>query len=299
MPQTATIAETLRRATEKLRAAAVPNDLLDAQTLLAAALGRDRTYLIVNFNQELSGATIEAYERLIARRAAGEPLQYITGHQEFFGLEFEVTRDVLIPRPETELIIEETIHLVQQRATGEGGWQPLIVDVGTGSGCIAVTLAREIGGARVVAVDLSLAALQVARRNAARHGLAERVGFVAGDLLSAFVEIPFADFIISNPPYVSAGDLATLQREVRDWEPRVALTDFADGLSFYRRLFRAAPARLQPGGFLICEIGYSQADQVSALIDNRIWGEIRLLEDLQGIPRTLVLRRKVESERRK
>jgi release factor glutamine methyltransferase len=290
MPEIVTIAQTLRLATEKLRAAAVPNDVLDAQTLLAEALGCDRTYLIIHFNQELTTETLEKYERLIARRAAGEPLQYIVGHQEFFGLEFEVTPDVLIPRPETELIVEETIRLVQAGQSSRSDWQPLMIDVGTGSGCIAVTLAREIRNARLIAADLSLAALRVARRNAARHGLLERVDFIAGDLLEAFVQRPSADFIISNPPYVVARDLETLQREVRDWEPRSALTDFGDGLNFYRRLLSAAPARLHPGGFLICEMGYAQAEAVTKLIDTNRWEEARLLPDLQGIPRTLVLR---------
>jgi release factor glutamine methyltransferase len=292
MPQTATIAETLRLATAKLREAQIPNDVLDAQVLLAEALGCDRTYLIVNFNQELIAETLEKYERLIARRARGEPLQYITGHQEFFGLEFEVTPDVLIPRPETELIVEETIHLVQEIAASRSEWRPLIVDLGTGSGCIAAALAREIRSAHVVAADISLAALRVSRRNAARYGLLERVEFIACDLLSAFSTVPFADFIISNPPYVAQADLATLQREVRDWEPPVALTDFADGLSFYRRLLTETPAYLSSGGFLICEMGYSQADKVTSLIDESKWDERRILTDLQGIPRTLILKRK-------
>lgn len=294
MPRTTTIAETLRLATGKLREAGVSNDVLDAQTLLAEARGCDRTYLIVNFNQELTAETLERYERLIARRATGEPLQYIVGHQEFFGLEFEVTPDVLIPRPETELIVEETIRLVQEIAASKTEWQPLMIDVGTGSGCIAVTLAREISSARVIACDISLAALRVARRNAARHGLLERISFVASDLLSAFADTSLADFIISNPPYVIERDLETLQREVRDWEPRGALTDFGDGLSFYRRLLGAAPARLNPGGFLICEMGYAQAEAITALIAARLWDESRVLADLQGIPRTLVLRRKAE-----
>ncbi len=292
MPQTTTIAETLRLATEKLREAGVPNDVLDAQTLLAEALGCDRTFLIINFNQALTAETLEKYERLITRRAMGEPLQYIVGRQEFFGLEFEVTPDVLIPRPETELIVEETIRLVQEVAANKTEWQPLLIDVGTGSGCLAVTLAREISRARVMAADISLAALRVARRNAARYGLLERLGFIASDLLSAFADTSFADFIISNPPYVVERDLETLQREVRDWEPRLALTDFADGLSFYRRLLRAAPARLHPGGFLICEMGYAQAEAIMALIAPGLWDAPYLLTDLQGIPRTLVLRRR-------
>jgi release factor glutamine methyltransferase len=293
-----TIAETLKRATERLRAAGVLNDLLDAQSLLAEALGRDRTYLIVNFNQELPDELMARYQALIERRAAGEPLQYITGRQEFFGLEFEVTPDVLIPRPETELLIEETLRLVHQFPAGRRASQPVIIDLGTGSGCIAVTLARELSGARIVATDISPAALSVARRNAARHGLARRISFVCGDQLSAFSDEPFADFIISNPPYVAWHELATLQREVRDWEPHLALTDFSDGLGFYRRLLCEAPARLQPDGFLLCEMGYSQAERIRSLINESAWREPRVLEDLQGIPRTFILQRKEGSEDR-
>ena len=241
----ATIAEALREAGERLRAAFVPNDLLDAQTLLAEALGKDRTYLIVNFNQRLSEGILAAFRAMVDRRAAGEPLQYITGRQEFFGLDFEVTTDVLIPRPETELIVEETIRIVQLDRIAH----PVIVDVGAGSGCIAVALARELGDARVIASDVSEAALRVARRNAARHGLGGRVDFVAADLLDAFAEEEFADFILSNPPYVSEGEMPSLQREVRDWEPRLALTDSSDGLSLYRRLASCGRSELRlPSG---------------------------------------------------
>ncbi|HMV85761.1 MAG TPA: peptide chain release factor N(5)-glutamine methyltransferase [Blastocatellia bacterium] len=283
----ATIAETLKQAGERLRAAQVPNDLLDAQSLLAEALGQDRTYLIVNFNQQLDDELLTNYQALIERRAAGEPLQYITGRQEFFGLDFEVTPAVLIPRPETELIIEETIRLAQQHNLD----QPVIVDVGTGSGCIAVTLAREIEDAQVFACDISPAALRVAERNAARHNLQCRVQFIESDLLAAFEENHFADFILSNPPYVAAHELATLQREVRDWEPHLALTDRNDGLSFYRRLLHEAPARLKPGGYLICELGFGQSEAVTTMIDSAMWQAPRLLDDLQSIPRTLVLRK--------
>jgi len=287
MRSTATIAETLKEAGEHLRAASVPNDLLDAQTLLAEALGKDRTYLIINFNQQISEDVLSKFRTMVSRRATGEPLQYITGRQAFFGLDFEVTPDVLIPRPETELMVEETIRLVQQNRIA----RPRIVDVGAGSGCIAVTLARELGDARVVASDLSLAALRVARRNAVRHGLEDRVGFVASDLLDAFAEETFADFILSNPPYVSEEETPSLQREVRDWEPRLALTDSNDGLSLYRRLLKDAPSRLKPGAHLICEMGYTQSEKISAMIDCEIWVEARLLDDLQGIPRTIVLRK--------
>jgi release factor glutamine methyltransferase len=286
----ATIAETLKEASEHLRAASVPNDLLDAQTLLAEAIGKDRSYLIINFNQQISEDVLSKYQKMVSRRAAGEPLQYITGHQEFFGLDFEVTPDVLIPRPETELIVEETIRLVQQNRIARSGI-PVIIDVGAGSGCIAVTLARELGDARVIASDISLPALRVARRNAARHALDNRVGFVASDLLDAFAEKSFADFILSNPPYVSNVEMPTLQREVRDWEPQVALTDSNDGLSIYRRLLKDASSRLKPGGYLICEMGYTQSERISAMIDREVWREARILDDLQGIPRTIVLRK--------
>jgi release factor glutamine methyltransferase len=282
-----TIAETLKSAAEILRAASVPDNLLDAQTLLAEAIGCDRTYLIVNFNQLLTEDALTRYRELIERRAAGEPLQYITGRQEFFGLEFEVTPDVLIPRPETEIIIEETVRLAHLSEIEKS----VIVDVGTGSGCIAITLARELPSSRAAATDVSTAALKVARRNALRHGLIDRIDLVAANLLDAFAEKPFADFIISNPPYVADRELAALQREVRDWEPRIALTDFGDGLSFYRRLLSQSRPRIKPGGYLICEIGYSQSESVIAMIDHTVWHEHRLIDDLQGIPRTLVLKK--------
>jgi release factor glutamine methyltransferase len=276
-----TIAERLKLASQQLREASVPNDLLDAQTLLAHALGQDRTYLIINFNQQLSDELLAAYQALIDRRAAGEPLQYIVGQQAFFGLEFAVTPDVLIPRPETELIIEETLRLAANIA------QPVIIDVGTGSGCIAVTLARELDDAHVIATDISAAALQVARRNAQRNDVEPRIEFIEGDLLSGVQRK--ADFIVSNPPYLAEHELPTLQREVRDWEPFVALTDFADGLQFYRRLLAEAPSHLHPGGHLIFEMGYQQAETIKAFVDRTVWHEPKALRDLQGIERTLVL----------
>jgi release factor glutamine methyltransferase len=283
----ATIAEALKDASERLRAGSVPNDLLDAQTLLAEALGKDRTYLIVNFNQQAPEDVLSKFRAMVNRRATGEPLQYITGHQEFFGLDFEVTPDVLIPRPETELIVEETIRIVQQEKIA----RPVIVDIGAGSGCIAVALARELGDARVVASDISETALRVARRNAARYGLEDRIGFVVSDLLDAFVEEEFADFILSNPPYVSEEEMPSLQREVRDWEPRLALSDSNDGLSLYRRLLKDAPLHLKPEGHLICEMGYRQSERISAMVNHQIWDGVSLLDDLQGIPRTIVLRK--------
>ena len=285
--QSPTIAAALKDASHRLRATGVATDVLDAQSLLAHALGQDRTHLIVNFNQTLSEELLVTYQTLIERRAAGEPLQYITRQQHFFGLEFEVTPAVLIPRPETELLVEETIRLAEQNEVAA----PLIIDVGTGSGCIALALARELEDARVIACDISPAALAVAGRNAAKHKLAERVQLIESDLFSALPINQHADFILSNPPYIAADEMPTLQREVRDWEPRAALTDEGDGLSFYRRLLIAAPTFLKPGGWLLCELGYDQAARVIAVIDRSLWEAPRLLEDLQAIPRTLVLRK--------
>ncbi len=281
-----TIAATLKQASATLRANDIANDLLDAQTLLAHALGVDRTHLIVNYNQPLTDEQQANYQSLIARRAVGEPLQYIVGQQEFFGLPFRVTPAVLIPRPETELLVEETIRLAQALSHA-----PIIVDVGTGSGCIAIALARELEDARIYATDISADALAVARHNATLNGVAERIEFIHCDLLAglpAGLQVGLrADFIVSNPPYIAAHEMASLQREVREWEPHSALTDNADGLSFYRRLFAEAPQHLKAEGYLLCELGYQQAEVVTAML-SAAWSKHYLLNDLQGIPRTLV-----------
>lgn len=286
-----TIAETLRQATLRLKSEGVPDAQLNAQSLLANALGHDRTYLIVNLQRELEEQELALFGADLERRSAGEPLQYIIGHQEFYGLEFEVNRDVLIPRPESEMIVEEVIRLFRNYLKPLP--KLLILDVGTGSGCLAISLAREITGSFVIASDISRPALAVARRNAIRCAVSDRVAFFEGDLLAAVAARPVADVIVSNPPYVAEAEVASLQREVREWEPRVALSDSADGLTFYRRLLLEAPLRLKPGGFLICEIGYSQAEPVRELANGDAgWQSIEMLDDLQGIPRTIVLRRR-------
>ncbi|MGA1368189.1 MAG: peptide chain release factor N(5)-glutamine methyltransferase [Blastocatellia bacterium] len=288
-----TYAETLREAAQRLRMAAVPNDLLDAQSLLALALGQDRTYLIVHYHDEVPREVLPAFWRFLERRCAGEPLQYITGRQAFFGLDFEVTPAVLIPRPETELIVEEILRLA---GTEHSGWlgedlSPLVIDVGTGSGCLAIAIARELPQARVLAVDRSFAALEVAVRNGCRHQVADRVQWIVGDLLEPLEERPLAWAIVSNPPYLAIEEIAGLAREVREWEPRMALTDGGDGLDFHRRLLREAPSRLAAGGYLLIELGYQQSAAVLEMIDPQIWEAPRVLPDLQGIARTLVLQR--------
>lgn len=278
-----TIADALQQASLLLHDAEVLEPQLVAQSLLAAALNCDRTHLIINFNRPLSPEEENRYDALLTRRARGEPLQYITGTQGFFGLEFEVTPDVLIPRPETELLVEEVIGLASELVS------PVVVDIGTGSGCLAVALARELSRANVIGTDISSAALAVARRNIIRHNLGDRISLLGADLLSAFAPQPFADFIVSNPPYIAAHEVPGLQREVRDWEPRVALTDNGDGLSFFRKLIRQAPVYLKPGGHMLCEMGFTQAETVLALVEDEVWSASRVLDDLQGIPRCLVV----------
>jgi len=286
-----TYAETLREAAQRLRTASVPNDLLDAQSLLAHALGQDRTYLIVHYHDEVPTEALPPFWRSLERRCAGEPLQYITGRQAFFGLDFEVNPAVLIPRPETELIVEEILRLANDENWESWNRPPLVIDLGTGTGCLAIAIARELPQTRVLAVDRSPAALEVAVRNGRHHQVMDRVQWIVGDLLEPIDERPLAWAIVSNPPYIAVGEIAGLAREVRDWEPRMALTDGGDGLDFHRRLLREAPSRLAAGGYLLIELGYQQSATVLSMVDPSLWEAPRVLPDLQGIARTLVLQR--------
>jgi len=237
-----TIREEIARGADALRVAGVADERLTASLLLARALGVDRTHLLAYPERALTDEQLAAYDRILTRRAAREPFQQITGVQEFYGLDFEVTPDVLIPRPETELIVE----------TGERLWRGAgrVLDIGTGSGCLAVTLAKRLPSATVTATDLSGPALAVARRNARRHGAT--VDFVRADLASA-LSGPF-DLVVSNPPYVPDGGRDTLQPEVRDHEPHLALFGGMDGLDVYRRLFADVPRLLAQNGLLIVEM---------------------------------------------
>ena len=273
-------------------------DRLTAGLLLGHRLGSSRAYLLTRSNEKVEEAAYNDYLRLIERRAAGEPLQYITGHQEFYGLDFTVTQAVLIPRPETEFLVERVIDLARNRAEesapqAESRRGPVIVDAGTGSGCIAITLAAHIKNARVLAIDISGAALEVARKNAERHAVANRIEFIEGDLLEPLTDRGLdqaVDFIASNPPYVDEQHTEFMQREVREWEPRGALFGGANGLEFYGRLLDNAPKYLKPGGHLILEIGYGQLEDIRAMIDASSLELIDVTNDLQGIPRTLVVK---------
>jgi release factor glutamine methyltransferase len=278
------IAEALREASRILEGAGVPEARREAGSLLSFVLGKDRTFLISHSEDPIDDS-LDRLREFVERRAAGEPLQYITGVQDFYGREFRVTPDVLIPRPETELLVEAALDVNSRN-------DALICDVGTGSGCIAVTLLCELPGARAVAVDKSPAALEIARLNAAKQAVADRVVFVVSDCFDALDhnEHQF-DLIVSNPPYVAEAALAGLQREVRDHEPRLALSPGPDGLSIIRRLLTAAPAYLKPGGHLLMEIGFDQGEAVRSLVDEAVWTLLEVRPDLQCIPRIVILRK--------
>jgi release factor glutamine methyltransferase len=292
-----TIAHALSDAADELRAASIPDPRREAATLLVSIIKRDRAHLFAHSDDALAPAALMLFRERIQRRAAGEPLQYITGHQEFYGLDFEVSPAVLIPRPETELLVETALELLRDaddsRSTDDSRrtLAPFICDVGTGSGCIPIALLHERRDTRAIALDISTDALYVAARNAARHHVIGRLALVASDLFAALdaSAIKF-DLITSNPPYVAEDELTNLQREVRAHEPRLALTPGGDGLSVIRRLIEDAPRLLAPRGHLIFEIGHEQHDTVCALIDPRIWTQLETRRDLQGIPRTVVLR---------
>jgi len=269
-----------------LRGAGVGEARREAGALLAHLIKRDRAFLITHGDAPLTPDDLARFRQLIARRAAGEPFQYITGRQEFYGLDFEVTPDVLIPRPETELLIETALQLLKEKTA------PLICDVGTGSGCIAVTLLHERADARAVALDISTPALHIAARNASRHNVSGRLSLLLSDCFAALdsTDEPFT-IIVSNPPYIAESHLAGLQREVRDHEPRGALTPGGDGLGVIRRLLNDAPQFLVAGGHLVFEIGFDQHEAVAELIDPRVWALLGMHKDLQGIPRIVALRR--------
>ena len=274
----------IAEAAKMLSAAGVDQPQTEASMLLADLLGRDRAFLIARSADELSPGQKDEFQSRVARRASGEPPQYITGHQEFFRLDFEVTPEVLIPRPETELIVEAALEFARHDA-------PYFADIGTGSGCIAISLLNELPEAKAVAVDISPAALKVARRNAERHGMIDRLSLVESDGFPAISSNEKFDLVVSNPPYVSDEEMKSLQREVRR-EPASALAGGVDGFEVIRRLLNDAPRFLRAGGHLIFEIGFDQGETVRELIDQDNWELIEIRTDLANIPRTIILRRK-------
>jgi release factor glutamine methyltransferase len=254
----------------------------DAETLLLHLLGKDKAWLIAHAEEELSDDKAARYAEALERRFQGEPIQYITGEAEFYGLPFRVTRDVLIPRPETEHLVERALELAANFPA------PRIVDVGTGSGAIAVALAHELPDAPITAIDFSADALAIARENAKRNSVTLR--FLCGDLLAPVAGEQF-DIVVSNPPYVPTTDRAALSVEVRGYEPAMALFAGDGGLDIYRRLIPAAFDTLIPGGYVVLEIGYDQSHAIIELLATSGFRQIEFVPDLQGIPRVACARR--------
>jgi release factor glutamine methyltransferase len=320
MERTLDIRTALKRGIAELRDAEVPSYTLAAELLLLHVLGRDRVWLYAHPEETVSHLDAHRFVSLIARRAAGEPTQHLTGKQEFWGLEFEVTPDVLIPRPETEHVIEVALDRLAVREIRGGRKQTLtgegleIIDIGTGSGCIAVALAKELPAARFFATDISAAALAVARRNSARHAVSERILFVECNLLmrvtisDAAAAVagaqhaaplpgePLAadgklssqfDLIVSNPPYIGRNEKNSLMREVRDHEPEVALYGGEEGYEIYADLIAQAAQHLKPGGLLVLELGHNSLRAVRPLLDVPEWKNMGVTNDLAGIPRVI------------
>jgi len=259
------------------------NAARDAELLLLETIGRSRTVIFTDPMLALSGDEEARFRAAIERRLTNEPIQHITGFQEFYGLRLRVNSAVLIPRPETELLVEAIL----ERVSAEGSLR--LLDVGTGSGALALALAANLPHAVVIAVDLSPAALAVARENAAELGLRERIRFVESDLLEGLAETQAFDVIVSNPPYIPEGDRGGLHAEVREFEPESALFAGEDGLAVYRRLIPQAWAALRPGGLLGLEFGYGQREALAELLVG--WDEVRFLDDLQGIARVALARK--------
>jgi release factor glutamine methyltransferase len=307
MKQQAAVAirEALKEALVQLRVAGVPSHTLAAELLLMHALGRDRAWLYAHPEEEIPAEAAARFLELVSRRVNGEPTQYLTGKQEFWDLEFEVTPDVLIPRPETEHVIEVALDRLALRELRAGRAQKTlgeglqIADIGTGSGCIAVALARELPQATVYATDISGAALKVARRNAKRHGVADRIRFVQCNLLESLApaspHTPDSpgqfDLIVSNPPYVARRSAATLPREVREHEPETALYGGEEGYEIYAAVVAQATRHLKPEGLLVLELGFDSLPIVQPLLDPAAWTRIGVTQDLAGFPRVIAAER--------
>ena len=285
--------QTLAAAVTRLSADEVPSARLNAESLLMFTLDCDRTYLYAHPERELTHDEQSRYDAVLAERALGVPTQYITGHQEFWGMDLIVSPAVLIPRPETEHVVETVLELAEVKKTGGQKALPLtnslrIADVGTGSGCIALALAKELPQAEIHASDISAAALEVARANAARHQLESRIQFHETDLLAGFENNAF-NFIVSNPPYVGESEEDEVQLEVRKFEPRGAVFAGPTGIEVIEHLIPQARAALKPGGWLVMEVSRTISEKVRQLLQD--WNDVRMRQDLQSIPRVAQARK--------
>jgi release factor glutamine methyltransferase len=283
----------LKVTTEHFKKKNIESSRLDAEILLAHTLGCKRIDLYVHFDRPVPPEKLAAFREVVRQRSAGKPVKYILGKCEFMSLEFTVNESVLIPRPETEVVVEAAIEKLQAMTDRP---EPLVLDLGTGSGCIAVSIAVEIRNARLIATDVSSEALAVAKTNAERHGVAGRIQFLQGDFLDAVAGAGIeglVDLVVSNPPYVSEAELPTLPPEVRLYEPKTALVAGPDGLAACKKIVPGAPAFLRPGGWLVLEMGRGQFESVRALAEAAGgYEEISAVKDALNIDRAFLARKK-------
>jgi release factor glutamine methyltransferase len=284
-----TVGRLLTWTTDFLRGKGADSPRLDAEVLLAHARGCQRIELYTAFEEEPTEAVRTAFRELVGRRAKGAPVAYLVGRREFFSLMFEVTPDVLIPRPETESLVVRAIDLAKSLA----GAELQIADIGTGSGIIAVTVAKHVKNCQVTAIDVSAAAIEVAKQNADKHGEAERVEFVESDLFAAVPTGAQFDLILSNPPYVASDEMAGLSADVRDYEPHLALDGGAKGTEVIERLIPQAAERLKAGGWLLMEVGSENAGRVEQLVKANTSFELaETLKDIANLPRVVQAKKK-------
>ncbi len=271
---------------EELKGAKDRSPSLSADLLIGFVLGWERVRVLSHPEEVIRPESWDRLRELVLRRIRGEPLQYLTGRQEFFGLAFHVVPGVLIPRPETEVLVEKAIQLMRNRPLAAR-----LVDVGTGSGCIAVSVAHEVRSASGGALDISAPALEVARENITRHGVGERISLVRSNFLDCFPRKPLFDFVFCNPPYVALKDYDSLAPEVREHEPHLALFGGETGTELYEALIPEVPSRLVPGGYMLLELGAGQMGKLRPLVERAGLSVETILNDLQGIPRCLVGRK--------
>ena len=288
-----TIATARREIIRELKRAGREAPELTADLLIGFVIGRDRVFVISHLEYQLDDDSHERLDALAARRARGEPLQYLTGEREFYGRVFHVTPDVLIPRPETEFLVETAVGIIHKNRK-QLPPKIQLADIGAGSGCIAVSVLCEIPDAFCCAIDCSFPALFVAGENAQLHGVGERMTRICGDLLTCVAPREYFDLILSNPPYISRMDYNNLQVEVGIFEPAVALLGGDDGFKIYRRLIPASFRRLSSGGWLLLELGAGQAEEIEQLVEEKGFLTEMVVKDLQGIPRCLVARKPCE-----
>ncbi|MBV9215160.1 MAG: peptide chain release factor N(5)-glutamine methyltransferase [Acidobacteria bacterium] len=272
-----TIEEAIKEAASKLRGAGVANERREASSLVALAISREASFLIAHPEYILSSGEKQEFLGLLTRRCHRVPFQHLTGLQEFYGLEFRVSPSVLIPRPETEILVEKAIDLLR------GKENSVFLELGVGSGCISIAILSNVKTSKAVGVDLSPQALAVTAANADNHAVLDRMKLLESDLFEKITGQ--VDLIVSNPPYIPNGDIDSLQPEVRDFEPHLALAGGSDGLDIIRRIIDEGMAHLRPGGNLLVEIGYGQSSAVGELLGRAGWIDISFINDLQGIPR--------------